>query len=207
MVEAAGVEPASGKVYREEPTYLVRSKVSAGSLERTRKNRPSPINFSLRLRTEACGQSREMTLYPAVRARRKERADLIRRRRLTACCYWQLLFSDMPLHDGAIPSNPLLPPFFLYDTAQPKSRLEAGAGVASNGCSLRPVRKKAAGFFEPCATHCLARVSGSAPGATILAPLPGVGSEATKHPGRKAINFGVWGGGQGSPSSRSGYHN
>ena len=94
LVEAAGVEPASGKVYREEPTYLVRSKVSAGSLERTRKNRPSPINFSLRLRTEACGQSREMTPFPAMRARRRERADLIRRRRLTACCYWQLLWSD-----------------------------------------------------------------------------------------------------------------
>ena len=73
LVEAAGVEPASGKVYREEPTYLVRSVVSAGSLERTRKNQPSPINFSLRLRTEACGQSREMTPFPAVRARRRER--------------------------------------------------------------------------------------------------------------------------------------
>ena len=73
LVEAAGVEPASGKVYREEPTYLVRSKVSAGSLERTRKTRPSPINFSLRLRTEACGQSRKMTLFPAVRAQLRER--------------------------------------------------------------------------------------------------------------------------------------
>ena len=68
--------------------------VSVGSLERTRKNQPSPIDFSLGLRTEARGQSREMTLYPAVRARRRERADLIRRRRLTACCCWQLLWSD-----------------------------------------------------------------------------------------------------------------
>ena len=43
MVEAAGVEPASGIVLHGEPTYLVRSKVSTGSSERTRLNRSSPI--------------------------------------------------------------------------------------------------------------------------------------------------------------------
>ena len=42
-MEAAGVEPASGKVLQGEPTYLVRSKVSTGSSERTRLNPSSPI--------------------------------------------------------------------------------------------------------------------------------------------------------------------
>ena len=43
VVEAAGVEPASGTVLHGEPTYLVRSKVSTDSSERTRLNPSSPI--------------------------------------------------------------------------------------------------------------------------------------------------------------------
>ncbi len=45
LVEAAGVEPASGRVLREETTCLVRSKVSTDPSEQTLPNRSSPIVF------------------------------------------------------------------------------------------------------------------------------------------------------------------
>ena len=63
MVEAGGVEPPSEKARREETTCVSGSKVSAcrfragesgGGLAR--------LDFSRRLRTEAFGQSRKMTL-------------------------------------------------------------------------------------------------------------------------------------------------
>ena len=63
MVEAAGVEPASEKARREEPTMRIRLEVfSRGRQNRREQPLPSPIDLGLQLRTEALGLSRKMTL-------------------------------------------------------------------------------------------------------------------------------------------------
>ena len=93
--------------------------MSAGVQERTPKASPSPIDFSLWLRTEAYRQSRKIDALrrragPPVRTSHLE----TRQRRPTECCCWQLLFfrsfygssePGMPLNDHSIPSNPLRP--------------------------------------------------------------------------------------------------
>jgi len=62
-VEAAGIEPASEKARREKPTCVSDSVIVGGSHKNRRRNLPlSPIDLSLRLRTEACGLSCHMTL-------------------------------------------------------------------------------------------------------------------------------------------------
>ena len=63
MVEAAGVEPASEKARHEETTCVAGLKVFGGGPEIRREwPLPSPIDLGLRLRTEAFGLSRKMTL-------------------------------------------------------------------------------------------------------------------------------------------------
>ena len=63
MVEAAGVEPASEKARHEETTCVASLKVFGGGPEIWREwPLPSPIDLGLRLRTEAFGLSRKMTL-------------------------------------------------------------------------------------------------------------------------------------------------
>ena len=63
MVEAAGVEPASEKARNEEPTMRIQLEFfGRGCQSRQEQPLPSPINLSPRLRTEACGLSRNMTL-------------------------------------------------------------------------------------------------------------------------------------------------
>ena len=93
--------------------------MSAGAQERTPKAGPSPIDFSLWLRTEACRQSRKIDALhrragPPARTSYLE----IRQRRPTECCCRQFLFfrsfygssePGMPLNDHSIPSNPLRP--------------------------------------------------------------------------------------------------
>jgi len=60
MVEAAGVEPASGKVHRKENYMLSPLEISAGSLERTRWNQPSPIGF------QPCCSGQKLGANPAI---------------------------------------------------------------------------------------------------------------------------------------------
>ena len=93
--------------------------MSAGAQERTPKAGPSPIDFSLWLRTEACRQSRKIDALhrragPPARTSYLE----IRQRRPTECYCRQFLFfrsfygssePGMPLNDHSIPSNPLRP--------------------------------------------------------------------------------------------------
>ncbi len=93
--------------------------MSAGAQERTPKASPSPIDFSLWLRTEACRQSRKIDALhrragPPARTSYLE----IRQRRPTECYCRQFLFfrsfygssePGMPLNDHSIPSNPLRP--------------------------------------------------------------------------------------------------
>ena len=63
MVEAGGVEPPSEKARREEPTCVAGSEISAAALEPARSsNGPARLGVSRRLRTEAFGPSRKMTL-------------------------------------------------------------------------------------------------------------------------------------------------
>src|SRR5216684_3144665 len=63
LVEAAGVEPASEKARREEPTLRIRLEVfGRGRQNRREQPLPSPIDLGLWLRTEAYSLSRKMTL-------------------------------------------------------------------------------------------------------------------------------------------------
>ncbi len=63
LVEAAGVEPASEKARREKATCVSGSVVSAADWRASKsRERPSPIDLSFRLRTEALGLSCKMTL-------------------------------------------------------------------------------------------------------------------------------------------------
>ena len=93
--------------------------MSAGAQERTPKASPSPIDFSLWLRTEAYRQSRKID---ALRRRAGPPARTsyleIRQRKPTERCCRQFLFfrsfygssePGMPLNDHSIPSNPLRP--------------------------------------------------------------------------------------------------
>ena len=117
VVEAAGVEPASGIVLHGEPTYLVRSKVSTGSSERTRLNPSSPIVC------QPCAPDRSLGPIPPDDAPRPhaglwtraaaESGSVCERRIVGSCC-----FSDRftgarnPVclsTTDAIPSNPLRP--------------------------------------------------------------------------------------------------
>ena len=117
VVEAAGVEPASGIVLHGEPTYLVRSKVSTGSSERTRVNPSSPIVC------QPCAPDRSLGPIPPDDAPRPhaglwtraaaESGSVCERRIVGSCC-----FSDRftgarnPVclsTTDAIPSNPLRP--------------------------------------------------------------------------------------------------
>ena len=60
---AAGIEPASEKARHEETTCVASLKVFGGGPEIWREwPLPSPIDLGLRLRTEAFGLSRKMTL-------------------------------------------------------------------------------------------------------------------------------------------------
>ena len=93
--------------------------MSAGAQERTPKAGPSPIDFSLWLRTEAYRQSRKIDALhrragPPARTSYLE----IRQRRPTECYCRQFLFfrsfygssePGMPLNNHSIPSNPLRP--------------------------------------------------------------------------------------------------
>ena len=116
-MEAAGVEPASGIVLHGEPTYLVRSKVSTGSSERTRLNRSSPIVC------QPCAPDRSLGPIPPDDALRPNAGlwtraaagsgSVCERRIVGSCC-----FSDRftgarnPVclsTTDAIPSNPLRP--------------------------------------------------------------------------------------------------
>ena len=117
VVEAAGVEPASGIVLHGEPTYLVRSKVSTGSSERTRLNPSSPIVC------QPCAPDRSLGPIPPDDAPRPHAGlwtraaagsgSVCERRIVGSCC-----FSDRftgarnPVclsTTDAIPSNPLRP--------------------------------------------------------------------------------------------------
>ena len=117
VVEAAGVEPASGIVLHGEPTYLVRSKVSTGSSERTRLNPSSPIVC------QPCAPDRSLGPIPPDDAPRPHAGlwtraaagsgSVCERRIVGSCC-----FSDRftgarnPIclsTTDAIPSNPLRP--------------------------------------------------------------------------------------------------
>ncbi len=63
MVEAGGVEPPSEKVRNEENYVRFRFVISASRFRAGKKdNRLVRLGFSRRLRTEAIGQSRKMTL-------------------------------------------------------------------------------------------------------------------------------------------------
>jgi len=63
MVEAGGVEPPSEKARNEEPTCVAGSEFSAPASETgERGGGLARLDFSRRLRTEAFGQSRKMTL-------------------------------------------------------------------------------------------------------------------------------------------------
>ena len=116
-MEAAGVEPASGIVLHGEPTYLVRSKVSTGSSERTRLNPSSPIVC------QPCAPDRSLGPIPPDDAPRPHAGlwtraaagsgSVCERRIVGSCC-----FSDRftgarnPVclsTTDAIPSNPLRP--------------------------------------------------------------------------------------------------
>ena len=93
--------------------------MSAGAQERTPKAGPSPIDFSLWLRTEAYRQSRKIDALhrragPPARTSYLE----IRQRKPTECYCRQFLFfrsfygssePGMPLNNHSIPSNPLRP--------------------------------------------------------------------------------------------------
>ena len=82
-------------------------------------------------------------------------------------------------------------------SSQPSAGGQGGScllvGVASNDCScapsgaspdvLRGPRAEARGYYPR--------------------PLPGAGTEAMRHPGRKAINLGVWGGAPGLENARN----
>ena len=108
--------------------------MSADAQERTPKAGPSPIDFSLWLRTEACRQSRKIDALhrragPPARTSYLE----IRQRRPTECYCRQFWFfrsfygssePGMPLNDHSIPSNPLRPlsPFIIPPDEQPLAR-------------------------------------------------------------------------------------
>ncbi len=75
MVEAAGVEPASEKVYREKTTCVSGSLFFVRLMRKpARERRLSPIDLGFRLRTEALDLSCKMTPSNQVQAHRPRAA-------------------------------------------------------------------------------------------------------------------------------------
>ena len=120
--------------------------MSAGAQERTPKASPSPIDFSLWLRTKAYRQSRKIDALrrragPPVRTSHLE----TRQRRPTECCCWQLLFfrsfygssePGMPLNDYSIPSNPLRPLSLSPSYLSRNNRRPGGGAVVNSRWTL-----------------------------------------------------------------------
>ena len=140
--------------------------MSTGAQERTPNAGPSPIDFSLWLRTEACRLSREID---ALRRRAGPPARTsyleIRQRRPTECYCRQFLFfrsfygssePGMPLNDHSIPSNPLRPlSLFIIPLDEqslnggfPRAKLTSHARTASGTAARKSGDRRSAGLRE-----------------------------------------------------------
>jgi len=75
LVEAAGVEPASEKVYREKTTCVSGSVFFVRLMRKpAREKRLSPIDLGFQLRAEALGLSCKLTPLDRVQAHRSRAA-------------------------------------------------------------------------------------------------------------------------------------
>ena len=124
-MEAAGVEPASEKVYRRKATCVSGSVVVGRSLDTGEKKRLSPIKSGFRLQAEALDLLlQDDALGP--RAGPSTQGGYLKIRQRMQTANWQFWFSDrftgarnparLPTLD-AIPSNPLRPlSFFILSS-------------------------------------------------------------------------------------------